>query len=669
MYSDPDTEVTRFGPDSAEYNGYNANRLRYYDDVNDNNLLHYPAGNGALFMPVTVVPHGDTILGLGRDGSDQPYGLQNQTLGAGINVRNLSGNDIDTLAYTSSPSAQAALTVNMNYAAGNTVPMTVRQAYTEYLEETYRRGIHLNYRNRTNEGVFGDAGQATIEAHYFWGNSLHTVIPTAGADNTTVDTIIYKLDNRSRRYAEIVVPDPAHPEAARLVYDHPVDGSRDIEIMVTVRYRNGAVQTDTAVLTLTYTKTPVNLEPAKGPVVRGSVFGGGRMANVGGNTVIKIHSTDSIQTVYGGNDIAGWVQGDSGATIQIGTEYTNQYHPVHIGNVYGGGNGYYTYQGINSGYDEATGQHINPYFLSQNTSLIYQAYYFKGKVYPWNSLPAGYLDNAAEADRINHDASAWSGLSPVVDHQFTYTPFYIGHPEQVDQQETGDDGDGTIPYIKTAHITVGVPEGTATVTGSLGQDSTVLTPYVTASGDSTYKYNDYILIDTLFGGARNAFIGVTANEGENPENGVSIDFNGGTCFALFGGNNVGGSVANSSTVFVNVYDTKLVGPDEEIDDTWLTGYGRDFGIRYLFGGGNLVEGSHANVTIFGGMLDTVYLGGNRASVRQPIGTMECRRDPRGNATTGRFGYNGHFICTNPSYPTLLDYTDPVAALASNEHFF
>ena len=669
-------------PEIPYYRSYANDPMKYYyDDVNDNNLVHHPAGNGALFLPVTVKAVDKKIISIDIDNTTaQPYGLQNESTGAGINVK-YHGRDsvITRLDYNPSTPARADLTVNIT-AVGNKVPMTVTPAYTFYGEETYRRGIHPNYRLRGSEGVFGSAGQAQVDTHYYWGGRLYSVPPANIHDSTTVDTVIYSIENHSRRYVTIEVPDNQHPERAELVFDHPTMGTHDVEIYVTVRYKNGAEQYDTTTLTLRYDKPSVDPKPVNGPVVRGAVFGGGRMANVGGGTAVYIHAADSIQTVYGGNDVAGWVQGDAGAHIQIGTDFTSAAHPVHIGNVYGGGNGYYTYQGINAGYDEAQGTHINPYFWNQSTALIYQAYYFNGKVYPWNTLPQRdtYMGSAADADRLNHDTTAWrtAGLTPVVDQEFAYTPYSIGRPDLVDQNETGADGNGTIPYIKTAHITVGVPEGTATTRNAANTaDSTYTTFFLDAEGDSTYIHNDYVLIDTLFGGARNAFIGVTASEGEKPENGVSIDINGGTIFSVFGGNNVGGSVANTSTVFVNVHDTKLVPPTTEVEDTWLNGYGRDFGIRYLFGGGNLVEGSHANVTITGGMLDTVYLGGNRASVRQPYGTIECLRNPS-NPTIeplktgyGHFGYNGHFICTNPSYPTSLVYDDPVKKVKENPDFF
>ena len=687
-------------PEDIYYESYiegddagNAARRHYYNEVTCSGV-HYPASNGALFMPVNIKAHEDSILSIEIISTDpssedynKPYGLQktvdgtNHTLGTGISITDANGDPVSTLVYDPDATVSATLTANMKYKNGSKVPMTVMPAYTTYVEETYRRGIHLDYRQRNQEGVFGSAGEGTFRTHYYWKDpnyptdrthdlhyddpSTSTVnegMPTPRADEeVTAESITFSVDNRSRRYLEITA-DATNPNKATLTFDSPTQGEVNVSVYVRVRYSNGSEQRDTTTLKLKYEKPAGEFKTVNGPVVRGAVYGGGRMANVGGGTAVIIHSADSIQSLYGGNDIAGWVQGESGANIQIGTEFTGEdengkIHHIHIGSVYGGGNGYYTYQGINSGVAYTTHtdgtidtNYVNPYFQNQSTSLIYQAYYFNGKVYPWNTLPAGYLENNEAADQMNKNQAVWAGFTPVVEQDFNYTPFYIGRPDMVDQAETGDDGNGTIPYIKTAHITVGVPEADGT-------------PFLCEDGDPTYEYNDHILIDTLFGGARNAFIGVDANENENRKNGVSIDINGGTLYAVFGGNNVGGSVANKSTVFVNVHDTKLIGADEEYDNTWLAGYGRDFGIRYLFGGGNLVDGSHANVTISGGLLDTVYLGGNKATVKEPIGTVDC---PLGDASSNTHGYTGHVICTNPTYPDRSQFpgNDPKQADAA-----
>ena len=662
---------------------------RYYDGVFDGVDEYHPVGNGALFMPVKEIPHDMEIRSIDIISTDpesedynKRYGLQrtedamHHTLGTGITIHDRATSaegtpqTISMLDYAEGEDT-AILTAKMKYKVEggvNKVPMTVVPAYTEYIEETYRRGIHLNYRYRTEEEVFGSAGQAEQwnRTFYHYGSlsgdaAVVTTVPGSRTEATEVDTLYFYVDNRSLRYVEVDTikknSDGTWPLATTLRVVAPVNGEHTVQIYFKVRYKNGSEQRDTVQLTLKYNKKNVTPEAKNAPVVRGAVFGGGRMANVGGSTHIIVHSADSINTLYGGNDIAGWVQGDDGATIEIGTFYTNEEHPVHVGNIYGGGNGFYTYQGINAGYDEATGQHYNPYHRKQSTALMYSAYYFNGKVYPWNTLPPTYLTGTPEnADALNRNQSAWSGFSPVVSHEFAYTPYYIGRPDLVDQAETGDDGDGTIPYIKTAHIKVGVPEGTTTIRNyNNTADSVVNTTFVSGDGDSTHLHNDYIIVDTVFGGARNAFIGVDANEGQNAEKAVSVDINGGTCYAVFGGNNVGGSVANKATVFVTVNDTKLIASDEEFEDTYLTGYGREFGIRYVYGGGNLVDGAHANVSIRGGLLDTVYLGGNNASVKNPVGTVECLQE-RDHHENG-FGYDGHFICTNETYPNPKDFAD------------
>ena len=83
------------------------------------------------------------------------------------------------------------------------------------------------------------------------------------------------------------------------------------------------------------------------------------MANVTGNTEVVIINCDSIGAVFGGNDIAGSVQGANGSNIVLGidasseaTSYAHLYNndaastKVRVNDVYGGGNGYYAYTGI-----------------------------------------------------------------------------------------------------------------------------------------------------------------------------------------------------------------------------------------------------------------------------------------------------------------------------------
>ena len=93
-----------------------------------------------------------------------------------------------------------------------------------------------------------------------------------------------------------------------------------------------------------------------GLMVGGAIFGGGRMADVTGKTEIVVVNCDSIGAIYGGNDIAGEVKNANGSKITLGVNDgdPNGYDTygetpnnvlLKFGSVYGGGNGYYAYNG------------------------------------------------------------------------------------------------------------------------------------------------------------------------------------------------------------------------------------------------------------------------------------------------------------------------------------
>lgn len=545
-----------------------------------------PAGQGAVYLPVWVYYHEKSV--------DFP---------AGQGLTDLTANR-DTLKFGDVLLA----TPQISIPAGG-VP--VREGYYEYIEEINRWGMNSNYRQRSDPG-YGSAGINTTRRYYYWDSApfdRQYGVPEAQDQTVAVASSHFSITRSALRWVDTATVGGQFRVRCTGV---PNTGSSGGWIYYTVTYTNGVVQKDSVYFKFSpeVDRLPFP-EPTNAPVVKGYVVGGGRMANVSGNTNVTVHSTDSLYALYGGNDIAGWVQGKVGATIKLGTEKTNETHPVHIGYAYGGGCGFYTYQGINP--ITVDGSYVDPYLYNGNaTSLEYQAYFFNGKVYKWNSLPADYATYAHQAISAENYApyanAAWDNADLVADFDFRYQPEWrcSGDPysSAVDTLEHGNGGScmdeadkqymGTVPYIKTAHITVGVD-------GHAG--------------------NDYILIDSLFGGAENAFIGVTSHE-LLPANAVTMDIYGGSIYTVFGGNNYGGSVANTSTVFVRVHNTKLT-TDKAIQNTYFTGYGRNFGIRYLFGGGNLVDGSHANVTITGGMIDTCYLGGNMADVNRPVGTVNC----------------------------------------------
>ena len=280
-------------------------------------------------------------------------------------------------------------------------------------------------------------------------------------------------------------------------------------------------------------------EPA-GLYAFGSVFGGGRMADVTGKTEVVIINCDSLSAVYGGNDIAGTVHDASGSKITLGVDaddpndydsYGTTGKSIKIGSVYGGGNGYYAYGSTT------------------------------------------FAPVAADATTANVPAGAGVyALSPI-------TGWNI--PVWTNTSETPSTL--TIPSITKTDITV---------------------------------TNNYVKVDSIFGGAKNAFL--TQGTGANSS---TITVNGGTIFAVFGGNNVGGSQgAGPHHIEVNKTTINLV---DSIQNTATTGYGRDFGICYLFGGGNKVAASATEVWIAGGQCDTIFAGGNSADVAGANLVVNC----------------------------------------------
>lgn len=86
------------------------------------------------------------------------------------------------------------------------------------------------------------------------------------------------------------------------------------------------------------------------PTINGNVFGGGRMADVANSTqpvsaTIDIYASTISGGVFGGNDITGQVASGSALTDASAkiTIYDKCTDPTNVGEVYGGGNGYYNY--------------------------------------------------------------------------------------------------------------------------------------------------------------------------------------------------------------------------------------------------------------------------------------------------------------------------------------
>lgn len=277
------------------------------------------------------------------------------------------------------------------------------------------------------------------------------------------------------------------------------------------------------------------------PTIGGAVYGGGRVANINGSTLVKIVNCESIDAVFGGNDIAGKVlSGTANALSFNGTEVVigvaDQSTQIRIGSVYGGGNGFYSYPDANN------------WHVKDSAGLKIRHYVTKSPI-----------PTRAEGTTIANYYFTGGDTTTVV---------------------TVNSGDVLyVPQVERTRITVNT---------------------------------NIPVIDSLFGGAKNAFVNATTS------NSTLITVNGGTIYSVFGGNNFGGSLGTGSNHTINIAGTKTVtnranNPSDNL--------GTDHGIRYLFGGGNKVAGQNVVMNITGGQIDTCFAGGNSADVGTSVVTV------------------------------------------------
>ncbi len=301
---------------------------------------------------------------------------------------------------------------------------------------------------------------------------------------------------------------------------------------------------------------------AQSQTIGGAVFGGGRMADVNGNTVVKVYDCDTVSAVYGGNDIAGTVNGANGSTITIGhVDHTTA--QISIGSVYGGGNGYYAYNGTSF-------QAASDSYNSQTVS------------------PSASIKAMTQTHQVGE--IAWTN-SDVANKVLSF------------------------PSIAKTSVEVNT---------------------------------EYPRIDSLFGGAKNAFISLENNTNTN------IAINGGVMYSVFGGNNFGGFLGDGSTQNISVTNTLVdnltsanLGGNNQYGHAW-TSDNSEHGIRYLFGGGNKVAGKNVTISVTGGQIDTLFAGGNSADVTSTSVSV--------NVTTPLYDYEH-----SPYYTTPVAY-NPVTSV-------
>ena len=167
-------------------------------------------------------------------------------------------------------------------------------------------------------------------------------------------------------------------------------------------------------------------------------------------------------------------------------------------------------------------------------------------------------------------------------------------------------GEGSAVATLSAAAAAAVPASVRTFV-TIGRNN------ATNTSPSTYEY-----IDSVFGGAKNAYLTGATVDGD----GTNVIINGGTIYAVFGGNNVGGGQPANTRQLITVNGTKSntnsvnMGTYSYAYDDGLSrcvGSGTH-GIRYLFGGGNAVAAQKVTMNIYGGQIDTCFAGGNSGTV-------------------------------------------------------
>lgn len=498
-----------------------------------NSAMSGYAGTGAVVMPVTLTEEPASI--------HRPGGVN-----VGLKDVNLSAT---TISYISNEPIVA--TPEYFPTAAGTYQYT--PAYRIYTEETRRLGINLTESSRTTD-TYGAAGVPTTRNIYYWEDGSTTRSgsnpPSSSSINISpsdVRKLDFTLSNNAKRYLSVVVDTPTNPRATITCIAAP-EVATTVSITLTVTTSQGISESVTKEFTiLPDVNRDIKTTNEKSVFVSGYVFGGGRMADVEGNTDVVVNNCDTISMVFGGNDIGGRVTG--GSNVLIGTDLTTAEKPIGIGSVYGAGNGYYHYPSRSTGVGQPIGECFQ-YIAAANIST-------------WN----------------NSDVVAENSASDLF-----------------------------VPTIRNTVVTVN---------------------------------SRYAVIDSLFGGARNANVGYTDVVADTA---TSVRINDGIIFAVFGGNNVGGCLQTGKPTGLYVtgdYDEPGKNAPVPILNSFYTNYGRDFGIRYVFGGGNKVfHNGDITMVITGGMIDSVFAGGNSADVKSTFCEVNCD----GSNTI----YYNHTVATLPA---------------------
>ena len=377
-------------------------------------------------------------------------------------------------------------------------------------------------------------------------------------------------------------------------------------------------------------------------VVRGSVYGGGNMAGVTGNTTVTLTTGNVAQGVYGGCNSQGTVGGNIAVNINGGTVGTSS--SATKANVHGGGFGSATATNGNITVIIGNAENTTPAIwgdvyggsalgsVNDATSDITKVWLKKGTVN--GSLYGGGLGDGSHAALVN------GSVQVVVD------------------------GGVVIDSVFGANNVNGTPKGSILVTinaiNSPSPDSeyalkavygggnlAAYSPTVTTTPATVIVNNCSNTIQDLFGGGNAAAVPATdvtihggtfdrifaggngVKSAANVTGNTSAFIGGGTINQVFGGSNNEGTIGGTINVEIN-----------KEDDGCL------MQIAEVYGGGNMAASNAGNLTIVrtGGdneYIQSVYGGANDADVTGDI-TLNITG---GRITNALFGgnNNGHDV--------------------------
>ncbi len=362
-----------------------------------------------------------------------------------------------------------------------------------------------------------------------------------------------------------------------------------------------------AVVASASAQTPVR------PLVKGSVFGGGRMADVNGETNVDVKECQAIGSVFGGNDIAGQVLGANGAKVTIGSgEKTTD---IIIGSVYGGGNGYYYYpNGVGTEVFELNGSgdpvaktlaagEVKGYTTSDRAT-VYAPLTGAASVPSVQKTTVSVVSDRVYIDSVfggAKNAIVCGDADPAASD--TTTSIRISHGT-VFSVFGGNNYGGFLAKNTTQHIVVGGSKALAPTNSSvnLGGDHSTGLAHTGATIDAWTAVADAHSICFLFGGGNKV-----------PGQNVHIVVNGGQIDTLFGGGN--SADVRSTQVDVNVTSPLYALANSPYTNPTTYAYSTTssvFDIRCLFGGNNAADMTGLpTLNLTKGGIHNVYGGGNK----------------------------------------------------------